>query len=105
MKGRYFWNKRTEEGFRKGAEYFQRAIELDSKYAPAYSGLADCYIFLSEWGMTPAIEVMPKAKVLVLKALEIDEGLAEAHASLARVEIFTIGTGRVRKENTNAPLS
>jgi TolB-like protein/Flp pilus assembly protein TadD len=86
LKGRYYWNKRTEEGLRKGIEYFQNAIDRDPNYALAYSGLADCYNsfgFSFDVGSLPPGEAIPKAKAAAAKALEIDDTLAEAHTSLA----------------------
>lgn len=83
LKGRYFWNKRSVEGLRKGGEYFQRAIERDPGYALAYAGLADCYNLLSYYGSLSPKESFPKARAAALKALELDESLAEAHTSLA----------------------
>jgi serine/threonine protein kinase/tetratricopeptide (TPR) repeat protein len=88
LKGRYWWNKRNEEGFRKGIEYFQQAIDKDPTYALAYSGLADCYSLLAEYGFVAPKESYPRAKEAALKALEIDNTLAEGHASLAWVETF-----------------
>jgi TolB-like protein/DNA-binding winged helix-turn-helix (wHTH) protein/Flp pilus assembly protein TadD len=85
LKGRYFWNKRTPEGFRQAAEYFQQAIDQDANYARAYAGLADTYGLMSTWGQVPPNEFMPKARSAALRALEIDETLAEAHTSLALV--------------------
>jgi len=86
MKGRYWWNKRTREGLNKGIEYFQQAIAKDPTYALAYSGLADCYILLPVYGLLPPNEAYPRAREAALKALEIDDTLAEAHTSLARVK-------------------
>jgi len=86
LKGRYFWNKRTVEGFRQAAGYFQQAIDKDSNFAPAYAGLADTFSLMSTWYMGPQNELMPKARAAALRALELDEGLAEAHASLALIE-------------------
>jgi len=83
LKGRYYWNKRTPEGLKKGIEYFKDAIEKDPGYALAYSGLADTYDLLSGYSVTPPAEAYPKAKAAARKALEIDETLAEAHTSLA----------------------
>lgn len=86
LKGRYFWNKRpaTQE-LTRGIEYFQQAIEEDPGYALAYAGLADSYAMLGSWenGSLSPREAMPKAKAAAERALEIDEALAEAHASLA----------------------
>ena len=88
LKGRYFWNKRTEDGLRKALEYFQRAIDLDPNYALAYAGLADCYVLLSDYGGLPPKDAFPRAKAAGLKALEIDDKLAEAYPSLAWVRCF-----------------
>jgi TolB-like protein len=85
LKGRFFWNKRTPENFQKAITYFQQAIEKDTSYALAYSGLADCYALLADYGADPPNETMPKAKAAALKALQIDPNLAEAHASLAQI--------------------
>jgi TolB-like protein/tetratricopeptide (TPR) repeat protein len=85
LKGRFFWNKRTPENFEKAITYFQQAIEKDTSYALAYSGMADCYALLANYGAAPPNETMPKAKAAALKALQIDPNLAEAHASLAQI--------------------
>jgi TolB-like protein/DNA-binding winged helix-turn-helix (wHTH) protein/predicted Zn-dependent protease len=85
LKGRYFWNKRTQEGFRQAAGYFQQAIDKDPKYGRAYAGLADTFSLMSTWYMGPQNELMPKARAAALRALELDESLAEAHASLALI--------------------
>jgi serine/threonine protein kinase/Tfp pilus assembly protein PilF len=83
LKGRYHWNKWTEEGFHKGIEYFQQAAEKDPSYALAYSGLADSYVLLGWNSYLPAKDAFPKAKAAAIKALRFDESLAEAHTSLA----------------------
>jgi TolB-like protein/DNA-binding winged helix-turn-helix (wHTH) protein/Flp pilus assembly protein TadD len=85
LKGRYFWNKRTADGLKAALAYFNEAIDEDSKYAQAYSGLADTYALLGDWQyavMTPK-EALPKAKAAAIKALELDSALGEAHNSLA----------------------
>jgi len=79
--GRYYWNKRTEEGLKKSIEYFEQAKEINSNYALAYAGLADAYMILAWWNYLPK-ETYLKAKEIALEALEIDKNLAEAHASL-----------------------
>ena len=81
--GRYSWSKRTTESVRKSIEYFNQAIEKDPNFALAYSGLADAYV-VPVLGMPPR-DVMPKAMAAATRALEIDNTLAEAHTSLARV--------------------
>jgi len=86
LKGRYWWNKRNEDGFNKGREYFQQAIEKDPTYALAYSGLADSYSLLAEYGFVAPKESYPRAREAAQKALEMDDTLAEGHASLAWVK-------------------
>jgi serine/threonine protein kinase/Tfp pilus assembly protein PilF len=85
LKGRYQWNKRTEESLRKGIQFFREAIDSDPSFASAYSGLADSFISLATNVPLPPQEAMPKAKAAAMKAIEIDEGLAEAWASLGAV--------------------
>jgi TolB-like protein/Flp pilus assembly protein TadD len=86
LQGRYWWNKRTEEGLNKGIDYFQQAIAKDPTYALAYAGLADSYSILSDYGFVAPNEAYPKAKEAALKALQLDETLAEAHTSLGYVK-------------------
>jgi len=85
LQGRFFWNKRTKEGFQRAADYFQQAIARDPNYAPAYTGLADTDGLMSTWYMGPQNELMPKARAAALKALQLDDTLGEAHTSLALV--------------------
>lgn len=86
LKGRYFWNERTAEGFRQAAEYFQHAIDKEPNYGRAYAGLADTFSLMSTWYLGPQDELMPKARTAALRALALDESLAEAHASLALIK-------------------
>ncbi len=88
LKGRYYWNKRTSESVKKGIAYFEHAIEKDPNYASAYAGLADCYNILGFYGVLPPIESFPRAKAGALKALEIDDTLPDAHASLGYAKLF-----------------
>ena len=88
LKGRFFWYKRTPQATAKAAEYFQRALERDPRYALAYAGIADCYRTLPIMSDAPSRESFPKAKQAALKALEIDDNLAEAHSALGYVEYF-----------------
>ena len=85
LRGRYQWNMRTEESLEKATEYFQKAIEKDPRYAPAYAGLADCYAIFGDNGFRRPREVFPQARTAAMRALEIDPTLAEAHTSLASV--------------------
>jgi TolB-like protein/DNA-binding winged helix-turn-helix (wHTH) protein/Flp pilus assembly protein TadD len=85
-RGRYYWNKRTVAGFKTAIDFFQRAIAIDSQYAQAYSGLADSYMLLSDWGGMDSGVGYAKAREAVMQALSIDDGLAEAHTSLAGIK-------------------
>jgi TolB-like protein/DNA-binding winged helix-turn-helix (wHTH) protein/Flp pilus assembly protein TadD len=89
LKGRFYWNKRTEEGFQKAIAQFSQAIAEDPNYAPSYAGLADTYSLL---GSVPANALPPrvamsKAREAAAKALALDESLAEAHVSLGYVKM------------------
>jgi TolB-like protein/Tfp pilus assembly protein PilF len=85
LKGRYHWNKGTVPGFKKALELFEQALEKDPTYALAWAGVSDCYAMLGmdRYAALPPREAYPKAKAAARKALEIDDGLAEAHTSLA----------------------
>jgi DNA-binding winged helix-turn-helix (wHTH) protein/tetratricopeptide (TPR) repeat protein len=85
LKGRYFWNKREPQSLQKAVGFFKQAIEKDSGYALAYSGLADCYVLLVMYGGCPAAEPMAQAREAAERAVQLDETLAEAHTSLAYV--------------------
>lgn len=85
LRGRYHWNKRTEEGFYKAIDYFEQAIRQDPKLALAYSGLSDCYGLLAGFHYIDMAEGYARARDLALRSLEIDDSLAEGHASLAIV--------------------
>jgi TolB-like protein/Tfp pilus assembly protein PilF len=90
IKGRYFWVKRTEESINRALALFQQAVERDPGYAAAYSGLADCYSSLGfsfDVGSQRPAEVQPKAKAAAMKALELDDSLADAYTSLAYVKL------------------
>ena len=88
LKGRFYWNKRTPADIQKAVPFFQQAIEKDSKYALAYSGLADAYTLIPVYTRESAREYMPKAKEAALKALTLDDKLAEAHASLGQISDY-----------------
>jgi TolB-like protein/DNA-binding winged helix-turn-helix (wHTH) protein/Flp pilus assembly protein TadD len=84
LKGRFYWSARTAEGKQKAEHFFQESIDKDPTYAPAYSGLSDTYRMFGIRGQGPT-EYMPRAEAAARKALALDDGLAEAHASLAGV--------------------
>jgi TolB-like protein/DNA-binding winged helix-turn-helix (wHTH) protein len=89
LKGRYYWNRRSEAGYLKAIEYFQAAAGEDPQYAQAYAGLADSYALLGSMPTpkVPRATAMPKAKEAALTALNLDDSLADAHTSLAFVEM------------------
>lgn len=88
LKGRFYWNKRTPQDFQRAIKFFEQAIEQDPNYALAYSGLADTYALLTAYTAHESHIVMPKARAAALKALELDDRLAEAHASLGQVAAY-----------------
>jgi eukaryotic-like serine/threonine-protein kinase len=88
LKGRYYWNKRTGEGFRKGIEYFQQASARDPAYALPQVGLADSYALMAAYSVRPPSESMTKARAAAERALQLDDSLAEAHASLGLVKLL-----------------
>ena len=82
LKGKFHWNKRTGEALKQTVEFYNQAIEKDPNYALAYSGLAETYVLFSSYDVAPATDSMPQAKAAALRALEIDDSLAEAHTAL-----------------------
>jgi TolB-like protein/Tfp pilus assembly protein PilF len=102
LKGRYLWTKRTPESLRSAMRLFEEAIALDPRYALAHSGLSDCYSLLLVYGGAPAAEVLPKAKSYALQAQQIDDTLAEVHASLATVHEHDFDWGAAEREYKRA---
>jgi DNA-binding winged helix-turn-helix (wHTH) protein/TolB-like protein/tetratricopeptide (TPR) repeat protein len=88
VKGRYFWNRRTEKALTTGLRYFQQAVRLDPNFANAHAGVADSYAMLGMYGLLPPKEAFPLAEEAARTALAIDDGLAEAHATLGLVYFF-----------------
>jgi serine/threonine-protein kinase len=82
LKGRFYWNKRTIDGLKQAAEYYKQAIEKDPGFALAYSGLAETYALFPNYSVALPKDSMPQAKAAALKALELDDSLAEPHAAL-----------------------
>ncbi len=87
LQGRYFWNKRTAEGFQRAIEHFNKSIELDPDFALAHSGLAQTFVLLNLFGTTHDPTAFPMAKVSANRALQLDADLADAHAALAQVKL------------------
>src|SRR5205823_3778795 len=86
LRGRYYWNQRGE-GVTKSIEYFNQAIKKDPAFALAYSGLADSYNMLGHWDVLPAQDAYPQARAAALKALDLDNTLAQAHTSLGMTKM------------------
>ena len=88
LKGRFYWNKRTEEALKRGIEFFKQAIEVDPTYALAYAGIADCYAILNFFGDLSPKDSAIKAMAAAKKALEIDDSIAEAHTSFGLIKLI-----------------
>jgi TolB-like protein/DNA-binding winged helix-turn-helix (wHTH) protein/tetratricopeptide (TPR) repeat protein len=104
LRGRYFWNERTHDGLRKGLDYFRRAVDLDPTYAEAYAGIADSYAMLGLYTVLPPNEAFPKAKAAAIKALEINNTVAEAHATLGFVHFYYDWDGAAAEKEFAAAL-
>lgn len=87
LQGRFFWNKRTEDGLRRAIEKFEQALKLDPDYALALVGISDCYNLFPIYAYSSPNESYPRAKKAVMKALQIDNSLAEAHTSFTWIKI------------------
>lgn len=98
LKGRFYWNERTEQGLKRAVEYFQHALSLDPRFALAYVGLADCYHILMIHGYLETKPAITKAMEYAIKALEIDQEIAEAHATLAFVLSNSLKFGKAEHE-------
>ena len=88
LKGRYYCNKNTEEGFQKAGECFEQAIEVDPGCAPAYAGLADFYMALGFWSVVAPNEAWPKTREYAIKAMQLDARLPEPHVTIAKIYQF-----------------
>jgi len=86
LKGRYFWNLRTEDGFNKALDHFSRAVQKDPECGPAYAGMADTYLLLGQFRLSPLAEAFTQGRAAAHKALALDPSLAEAEASLAAMD-------------------
>ena len=103
LKGRHHWNRRTADGIERAIFFFESAIDADAAYAPAYSGLADCYIALASRDLHPPLQLMPKAEAAARRALELDGELPEAHASMGAIhEVFHGNWERAQEEYLTA---
>jgi adenylate cyclase len=88
LKGRYHWARRGIEDLKKGVEYFRQAIAEDPNYSLAHAGVADCFVLLGLFGANNPREIMPQAKAAAIEAINLDESLGEAHASLGQIRLI-----------------
>ncbi|MGH9826611.1 MAG: tetratricopeptide repeat protein, partial [Blastocatellia bacterium] len=102
LRGRYCWNKRTADDIKRAIDLFRQAIEKDQSYALAFVGLADCYTNIGVYAGTPAGEALPQAREAALHALQNDDSLAEAHASLGQVYYRLLDWDRAEREYQRA---
>jgi tetratricopeptide (TPR) repeat protein len=99
LKGKFLWNKRTGEALKQAADLYRQAIEKDPNYALAYSGLAETFVLFSSYDVAPADDSMPQAKAAALRALNIDDSLAEAHVALGiYLSVFSWNQPAAEKE-------
>jgi DNA-binding winged helix-turn-helix (wHTH) protein/TolB-like protein/Tfp pilus assembly protein PilF len=104
IRGRYFWNRRTEQAITKGLRYFQQAVALDQNFAEAHAGVADSYALLGLYGLLPPKEAFPPAEDAAKKALAINDDLAEAHATLGFVYFYYGWNGRAAEQEFRRAL-
>ncbi len=88
LKGRLYWEQRTQEGFKQGLDYLRQALEKDAQFALAHAGLGSSYALLAMYGFLPPREAMPRAETAAQRALQLDESLVEAHVALALVRAY-----------------
>ncbi|MEA2464631.1 MAG: eukaryotic-like serine/threonine-protein kinase, partial [Acidobacteriota bacterium] len=108
LKGRYYWNKRMPQDLMRSLEYFKQAINADPQYALAYAGLADAYNVLGSVGydVLPPSDAIPKAKAAAVRAIDLDDQLAEAHAAMGFVLRFEFDrTGAEREHRRSVALN
>ena len=103
LRGIYHWNKRSPEALKAAIAHFKEAIRVDPNFTEAYAGLADSYSSLCLIADAPPKEYFPQAREAALKALQLEDGSAEAHTALAYVKLCLIGIGRERRRSSNAP--
>ena len=98
VRGRHFWNRRTEEGMRRSITLFEEAIRLQPGHAAAHAGLADAYTMLACRGMAPTVPMLSRARAEAERALALDENLADAHGSLAHIRLHTLAWDGLEEE-------
>jgi DNA-binding winged helix-turn-helix (wHTH) protein/tetratricopeptide (TPR) repeat protein len=89
FRGRYYWNRRTEDSLTKSIDCFQKAVAADPNFALAYAGLADAYVLVASFSVEPGRQAISSARTAALSAIQLDSGLAEPHAALGMISFFT----------------
>ena len=102
LRGRFHSNNRTEEGMKKGIEFFEKAVEADPNFALAYAEMAELYVILPAVSTVPAPEANAKAKEYALKALELDNTIAEVHAVVGDIKISEYNWDEAEKDYKRA---
>jgi TolB-like protein/lipoprotein NlpI len=105
LKGRYYWNRRTEETLRRGIEFFNQAIDVDPTYAPAHAGLADSYNILGFYYHLPPRDAFPRAKAAAERALQMDDTLTEVHALVGYARLYFDWAGRACEDDFKRTLA
>ena len=105
LKGRYFWNERTTNAVYRGLKYFRQAIQLDPHYADAYEGVADSYAILGLFASIPPNQAFPIARQAALKALSMDDSLADAHATLGLIDFYYNWDGAAAEDEFQRALT
>ncbi len=98
LKGRYLWNKRTREGMQDAINLYNKALEIDPRYARAFAGLADCYFTSMSWRFMDAEEGIPKSREFAMRALEIDDSLPEPHATMGPLLVLEMKYDQAERE-------
>jgi serine/threonine-protein kinase len=102
LEGRFFWNKRTEADVKKAIQFFERAIAIDPEFAEAWAGLADCYVTLPYFSLTPSSEAHPKAREAALRALTLRPEFGSVHATLGYALMVDMKWAEAEKEYRRA---
>jgi DNA-binding winged helix-turn-helix (wHTH) protein/TolB-like protein/Flp pilus assembly protein TadD len=105
FRGRYYWNRRTEDSLTKSIDCFQKAVAADPNFALAYAGLADAYVLVASFSVEPGRQAISSARTAALSAIQLDSGLAEPHASLGMISFFTDWDGAAAEQEFQRALA
>jgi len=105
FRGRYYWNRRTEDSLTKSIDCFQKAVAADPNFALAYAGLADAYVLVASFSVEPGRQAISSARTAALSAIQLDSGLAEPHAALGMISFFTDWDGAAAEQEFQRALA